>query len=89
MSCEQQTLETIEHHVISGNHTVAGNGFATHDWPPSNDSTDDHIWVDATTTYLPIQATSTEHLTGQTMFTWLPATAVNTATLNINIPAVF
>jgi hypothetical protein len=46
------------------------------------------LWVDATT-YLPIQSTSTGHVTDKTVFVWLPATASNQAVLKIAVPAGF
>lgn len=99
VSCEPLTPQTIEHDVATGDYTVAGR--ATVGGQPSlklvstSTATGLHqvtklatLWVNATT-YLPIQSTSTGHLTEQTMFTWLPATAINAAIFDITVPAGF
>lgn len=99
VSCEPLTPQAIEQDVTTGDYTVAGHG--TIDGQPSlklaytSTATGPHqvtklttLWVNATS-YLPIQSTSTEHLTEQTTFTWLPATAINTAILDVRVPAGF
>ena len=99
VTCEPLTPQTIEHDVTTGQYTVAGR--ATVDGQRSlklvstRTTTGLHpvttlrtLWVDATT-YLPIQSTSTGHLTAETVFTWLPATATNTAILNFTAPTGF
>ncbi len=99
VSCEPLTPRTIEHDVTTGDYTVAGHG--TVGGQPSlklvytSTTTGLHqvtqlttLWVNATT-YLPIQSTSTGHLTEQTTFTWLPVTAINAAILDVRVPAGF
>jgi hypothetical protein len=99
VSCQPLTPQTIEHDVSTGDYTVAGR--STVGGQPSlklvstSTTTGLHqvtklttLWVNATT-YLPIQSTSAGHLTEQTMFTWRPATAANTAILNVTVPASF
>jgi hypothetical protein len=99
VSCEPLTPQTIEHDLSTGDYMLAGH--ATVDGQPSLKlvttmmTTGLHpvtkvstLWVNATT-YLPIQSTSTGHLTERTAFTWLPTTATNTATLKISIPGGF
>lgn len=99
ITCEPLTPRTIEDALTSGQYTVAGH--TTIDGQPSlklvsrTTSSGLHpmtklttLWVNATT-YLPIQSTSTAHLTEQTIFAWLPATAANTAILDITVPPGF
>ena len=101
VTCEPLTPQTIEHDLTNGRYLLAGH--ATVDGQPSlklvttttTTTTGLHpmtkvstLWVNATT-YLPIQSTSTGHLTERTAFTWLPTTAANTAILEISIPAGF
>lgn len=99
VSCETLTPKTIEHDVATGGYTVAGRAIVG--GQPSlrlvsiSATTGTHqvtklttLWVNAST-YLPIQSTSTGHLSELTRFTWLPATAVNAAVLNVRVPAGF
>lgn len=99
LTCEPLTPQTIERDLSTGQYTLAGH--AAVDGQPSlklvttMTTTGLHpvkkvstLWVNATT-YLPIQSTSTGHLTERTTFTWLPTTAANTAILKISIPAGF
>lgn len=100
VTCEPLlTPQIIEHALTTGQYTVAGH--AVLDGQPSlklvstATSSGLHpmaklaiLWVNATT-YLPIQSSSTGHLTEQTVFTWVPATATNTARLHIAVPAGF
>lgn len=99
VTCEPLTPRTIAHELAAGRYAVTGH--ATVDGQPSlklvatTTSSGLHpvtklttLWVNATT-YLPIQSTSTGHLTEQKVFTWLPATATNTAVLAVTLPAGF
>jgi hypothetical protein len=99
VTCEPLTPQTIEYDVTTGQYAVVSR--ATVDGQPSlklvstRTTTGLHpvttlrtLWVNATT-YLPILSTSTGHLTAKTAFTWLPATATNTAILNVTVPAGF
>lgn len=99
VGCEPPTPRTIEHDVTTGDYTVAGRavvgGQPALKLVSTSTTTGLHqetklttLWVNART-YLPIQATSTDHLTEQTTFTWLPATANNTAILKVQVPAGF
>jgi hypothetical protein len=99
LTCEPLTPQTIEQDVTTGQYTVAGHaivdaqsslklvsmGPTTGLHPVAKLTT---LWVNATT-YLPIQSTSTGHLTAQTLFAWLPATAANTAILDMKVPSGF
>ncbi len=69
----QQCLELVSTTTSSGPH------------PVSKPTT---LWVNAMT-YLPVQSTSTGHVGERTLFTWLPATAANTAALKVAVPAGF
>ena len=99
VSCAPLTPQTIEQDVASGRYSLAGHGIidgrralrlvsttATsglhHVTKPTT------LWVDATT-YLPVQSTSTGHVTDKTVFAWLPATVSNRAVLKIAVPAGF
>lgn len=97
--CEPLTPQTIEHDVSTGDYTVAGRsivgGQPSVKLVSTSTTTGPHqvtklttLWVNATT-YLPIQSTSAGHLTEHTTFTWRPATASNTAILNVTVPAGF
>jgi hypothetical protein len=99
VSCEPLTPQVIEHDVSTGDYTVAGH--AVIGGQPSlklvSTSTTTGslqvtklttLWVNAAT-YLPIQSASTAHLTEQTTFTWLPATASSTAILDVKVPGGF
>lgn len=99
VTCAPLTPQAIEQGMATGRYTVAGH--TTLDGQPAIElvstatSTGPHpvamtttLWVNATT-YLPIQSTSTEHLTEHTVFTWLPATAANTSVLEVTEPPGF
>lgn len=97
VACEPLTPKTIAHDLSTGHYTVAGHatvdGQASLKLVTTTTTTGLHpvtkvltLWVNAAT-YLPIRSTSSGHLTEQTTFTWLPATAANTAMLKISIPA--
>jgi hypothetical protein len=99
VACEPLTPHTIERDLAAGHYTVGGHAIL--DGQPSlklvsmSATTGPHpvtqlttLWVNAAT-YLPIQSTSSGHLSEQTAFTWLPATPTNAATLNIAVPAGF
>jgi hypothetical protein len=99
VSCEPLTPQAIEHDVSTGDYTVAGRsivgGQPSLKLVSTSTTTGLHqvtklttLWVNATT-YLPIQSTSAGHLTERTMFTWRPATAANTAILNVTVPTSF
>jgi hypothetical protein len=97
--CEPLTPKTIAHDLSTGHYTVAGHatvdGQASLKLVATTTTTGLHpvtkvltLWVNAAT-YLPIRSTSSGHLTEQTTFTWLPATATNKAILKISIPHGF
>lgn len=99
VTCAPLTPQTIEQDVAAGRYNLAGHSVidgrqalrlvsttTTSGLHPVTKPTT--LWVDATT-YLPIQSTSTGHLTETTVFAWLPATAANQAVLNIAVPAGF
>ena len=99
VTCAPLTPQTIEQDVASGRYSLAGHGIidgrralrlvsttATSGLHPVTKLTT--LWVDATT-YLPIQSTSTGHVTDKTVFAWLPATVSNRAELKIAVPAGF
>ena len=99
VTCEPLTPHTIEQDVAAGRYSLAGHGIiderpalrlvstaATSGLQPVAKLTT--LWVDATT-YLPIQSTSTGHLTETTIFSWLPATTGNRAVLKIAVPGGF
>jgi hypothetical protein len=99
VTCAPLTPQTIEQDLAAGRYSLAGHGIingrpalrlvstaATSGLHPVTKPTT--LWVDATT-YLPIQSTSTGHLTEKTVFAWLPATASNQAVLKIAVPAGF
>ena len=99
VSCEPQTPQAIERDVATGDYTVAGRavvgGQPSLKLVSTTTTTGLHqvtklttLWVNAST-YLPIESTSTDHLTEQTVFTWLPATAANTAIIDVTVPAGF
>ena len=99
VACEPLTPQTIEHDLAAGHYTVDGHaildGQASLKLVSMSATTGPHpvtqlttLWVNAAT-YLPIQSTSSGHLPEQTIFTWLPATPTNAATLNITVPAGF
>jgi hypothetical protein len=99
VACEPLTPQTIEHELAAGHYAVDGHtvldGQASLKLVSMSVTTGPHpvpqlatLWVNAVT-YLPIQSTSTSHLTERTIFTWLPATPSNTETLDITIPADF
>ncbi|HUA96253.1 MAG TPA: hypothetical protein VMB82_12105, partial [Acidimicrobiales bacterium] len=87
------------HDVSTGHYTVTGRGLvhgqASLKLVSTSTATGSHegaksttLWVNATN-YLPIRSTSTGHLTEQTVFTWFPATARNTAILEVAVPNGF
>ena len=99
VTCAPLTPQTIEQDVAAGRYSLAGHGTiggrpalrlvstaATSGLHPVTKPTT--LWVDATT-YLPIQSTSTGHVTEKTVFAWLPATASNRAALEITVPGGF
>ena len=99
VTCEQLTPRTIALDVAAGRYTIAGQGnidgrrvlrlvsrAATSGLHPVTKLTT--LWVDATT-YLPVQSTTSGHLTEKTVFAWLPATANNRAVLEVAVPAGF
>ncbi|HET8981003.1 MAG TPA: hypothetical protein VFN87_22810 [Solirubrobacteraceae bacterium] len=99
VACEPLTPKTIAHDLRTDHYTVAGHvtldGQASVKLKTTTTTTGLHpvtklstLWVNAVT-YLPIRSTSSGHLTDQTTFTWLPATAANRAMLKITIPAGF
>jgi hypothetical protein len=99
VGCEPPTPRTIEHDVTTGDYTVAGRavveGQPALKLVSTSTTTGLHqetklttLWVNART-YLPIQATSSDHLIEQTTFTWLPATTNNTAILSAEVPGGF
>lgn len=99
VTCAPLTPQTIEHDVAAGRYNLAGHAIidgrralrlvsttTTSGLHPVTKPTT--LWVDATS-YLPIQSTSTGHLTETTVFAWLPATVANQAVLKIAVPAGF
>ncbi len=99
VTCAPLTPQTIEQDVAAGRYSLAGHAIidgrralrlvsttTTSGLHPVTKLTT--LWVDATT-YLPIQSTSTGHVTEKTVFAWLPATASNRAVLKIAVPAGF
>ena len=99
VTCEPLTPKTIEQDLAAGRYSLAGHATLdgqqalklvsttpTSGLHPVTKLTT--LWVDATT-YLPIQSTSTGHVAEKTVFTWLPATATNTAVFKIVVPAGF
>jgi hypothetical protein len=99
VTCEPLTPQIIEHDVSTGQYTVASraavNGQPSLKLVSTRTTTGLHpvttlrtLWVNATTD-LPIQSTSIGHLTAETVFTWLPATATNAAILNVTVPTGF
>ena len=99
VTCAPLTPQTISQDVAAGRYALAGHGIidgrralrlvsttTTSGLRPVTKLTT--LWVDATT-YLPIQSTSTGHVTDKTVFAWLPATASNRAVLKIAVPAGF
>jgi len=99
VTCAPLTPQTIEQDVAAGRYSLAGHGVidgrralrlvsttATSGLHPVTKLTT--LWVDATT-YLPIQSTSTGHVTEKTVFAWLPVTTSNRAVLKIAVPAGF
>lgn len=99
VTCEPLTPQNIEQDLAAGRYSLAGQDVidgrpalrlvsttATSGLHPVTKPTT--LWVDATT-YLPIQSTSTGHLTEKTVFAWLPATAANRAVLKIAVPPGF
>jgi hypothetical protein len=99
VTCEPLTPRAIERGLAAGRYTDLGRGVvdgrqalkleststASGPHPVAEVTT---LWVDAST-YLPIQATSTEHGTAHTRFTWLAATAAKIAVLHVSVPAGF
>ena len=99
VTCAPLTPQTIEQDVAAGRYNLAGHDIVdgrralrlvstttTSGLHPVTKPTT--LWVDAAT-YLPIQSTSTGHVTDTTVFVWLPATAANQAVLKIAVPAGF
>jgi len=99
VTCAPLTPQTIEQDVAAGHYNLAGHDIVdgrralrlvstttTSGLHPVTKPTT--LWVDATS-YLPIQSTSTGHLTETSVFAWLPATAANQAVLKIAVPAGF
>ena len=99
VTCAPLTPQTIEQDVTAGRYSLAGRSVidgrqalqlvsttTTSGLHPVTKPTT--LWVDATT-YLPIQSTSTGHVTDTTVFAWLPATTANQAVLKIAVPAGF
>jgi hypothetical protein len=99
VTCAPLTPQTIEQDVAAGRYNLAGHSVidgrqalrlvsttTTSGLHPVTKPTT--LWVDAAT-YLPIQSTSTGHVTERTVFAWLPATAANQAVLKIAVPAGF
>ncbi len=99
VTCAPLTPQTIEQDVAAGRYNLAGHDIVdgrralrlvstttTSGLHPVTKPTT--LWVDAAT-YLPIQSTSTGHVTDTTVFAWLPATAANQAVLKIAVPAGF
>ena len=99
VTCDPLTPQTIEQDLAGGRYSLAGHGIiggrpalrlvstaATSGLHPVTKPTT--LWVDAST-YLPIQSTSTGHVTDTTVFAWLPATAANQAVLKIAVPPGF
>lgn len=99
VTCDPLTPQVIAQDVAQGRYTVAGRGIINgrpalrlvstgmtsgpHPVPVLTT-----LWVDSTT-YLPVQSTSTGHLTEETSFAWLPATAGNQAVLKVAVPDGF
>ena len=99
VTCAPLTPQTIEQDVAAGRYSLAGSGVidgrqalrlvyttTTSGLHPVTKPTT--LWVDAAT-YLPVQSTSTGHVTDKTVFAWLPATTANQAVLKIAVPAGF
>jgi len=99
VTCAPLTPQAIEQDVAAGRCSLAGHSVidgrqalrlvsttTTSGLHPVTKPTT--LWVDATT-YLPIQSTSTGHVTDTTVFAWLPATAANQAVLKIAVPTGF
>jgi len=99
VTCAPLTPQTIEQDVAGGRYDLAGHGVidgrralrlvsttAPSGLHPVTKLTT--LWVDAAT-YLPVQSTSTGHVTERTDFAWLPATTSNRAVLEIAVPAGF
>ena len=99
VTCAPLTPQTISQDVAAGRYSLAGHGIidgrrglrlvstaATSGLHPVTKLAT--LWVDAAT-YLPIQSTSTGHVTDKTVFAWLPATVPNRAVLKIAVPAGF
>jgi hypothetical protein len=99
VTCAPLTPQTIEQDVTAGRYSLTGHGVIDGRRALRLVSTTTTsglhqltklttLWVDAAT-YLPIQSTSTGHLTDKTVFAWLPATAANRAVLRVAVPAGF
>jgi hypothetical protein len=99
VTCESLTPQVIAQDLAEGRYTVAGQAIVL--GKPAlklvslSSTGGSHsvmrltsLWVDRTN-YLPIESTSTGHLTEQTYFSWLPPTSMNRAPLNVTIPGGF